>query len=157
MRFLEIKASDKKKIEQIIKIEKEAFGLNGGINEWILKPIIRYGKVFVLVIENEVIGIAEYIRGFGGDEVFLYGFSIKKKYRKCGYGKKLLEDSIKVFRKNKIKKIGLTVSLENIEAIKLYEKIGFKMEKTLKDEYGKGIDRLYFSKKIKNHLVDKEI
>lgn len=148
MRFLEIKANDKKYIDQIINIEKEAFGLSGGVDEWILKPIVRYGKVFVLVIENEVIGIAEYIRNFDGDEIFLYGFSIKKEYRKCGYGKKLLEESIEVFRKNEIKKIGLTVSLENIEAIELYKKMGFKMEEILKDEYGKGIDRLYFGREI---------
>ncbi|MGB6130078.1 MAG: GNAT family N-acetyltransferase [Psychrilyobacter sp.] len=148
MKFLEIHAKDKKYIEQIIEVEKEAFGVSGGVDEWILKPIIRYGKVFILVIEEEVIGIAEYIRDFHGDEVFLYGFSIKKKYRKCGYGKKLLEESIKVFRENKIKKIGLTVSLENQEAIELYKKIGFKMEDMLKDEYGKGVDRLYFGKEI---------
>lgn len=148
MEFFEIKAGDKKYIDQIIDVEKEAFGLNGGIDEWILKPIIRYGKVFVLVIEDEVIGIAEYIRDFDGDEIFLYGFSIKKEYRKCGYGKKLLEESIKVFRKNKIKKLGLTVSLENEEAIELYKKLGFKMEEILKNEYGKGIDRLYFGREI---------
>ncbi|OQY40743.1 MAG: GNAT family N-acetyltransferase [Fusobacteriia bacterium 4572_74] len=148
MEFLEIEAKDKKYIKQIIEIEKEAFGLNGGVDEWILKPMIRYGKVFVLVIENNVIGIAEYMRDFDGDEIFLYGFSIKKEYRKCGYGKKLLEESIKVFRENKIKKIGLTVSLENKEAIKLYKKMGFKMEEMLKDEYGKGIDRLYLGREI---------
>ena len=148
MKFLEIEAKDKKYIEQIIEVEKEIFGLSGGVDEWILKPMIRYGKVFVLVIEDEIIGIAEYMRSFDGDEIFLYGFSIKKKYRKCGYGKKLLEESIKVFRKNKIKKIGLTVSLENKEAIELYKKMGFKMEEMLKDEYGKGIDRLYFGKEI---------
>lgn len=148
MKFLEIKAKDKKYIEQIIEVEKEAFGVSGGVDEWILKPIIRYGKVFVLVIEDEVIGIAEYIRDFDGDEIFLYGFSIKKEYRKCGYGKKLLEESVKVFRENKIKKIGLTVSLENKAAIELYKKLGFKMEEMLKDEYGKGVDRLYFSRGI---------
>ncbi|MEI6856743.1 GNAT family N-acetyltransferase [Psychrilyobacter sp.] len=148
MKFLEIKSKDKKYIDQIIEIEKEAFGLSGGVDEWILKPIIRYGKVFVLVIDDEVIGIAEYIRGFDGDVVFLYGFSIKKEYRKCGYGEKLLEESIKIFRENKIKKIGLTVSLKNKSAIELYKKMGFKMEEMLKEEYGKGIDRIYFGRKM---------
>ncbi|UUV19230.1 GNAT family N-acetyltransferase [Fusobacteria bacterium ZRK30] len=148
MKFLEIEAKDKKYIEQIIEVEKEVFGVSGGVDEWILKPIIRYGKVFVLVIEDEVIGIAEYIRDFDGDEIFLYGLSIKKEYRKCGYGKKLLEESVKVFRENKIKKIGLTVSLENKPAIELYKKLGFKMKEMLKDEYGKGVDRLYFAREI---------
>lgn len=148
MKFWEIKAKDKKYIEQIIEVEKEAFGESGGVDEWILKPIIRYGKVFVLIIEDEVIGIAEYIRDFDGDEVFLYGFSIKKEYRKCGYGKKLLEKSIEVFRENKIKKIGLTVALENEGAIELYKKMGFKKEEMLKDEYGKGVDRLYLGREI---------
>ena len=146
--FLEIKAKDKKYIEQIIEIEKEAFGESGGVDEWILKPLIRYGKVFILVIEKDVIGVAEYMRSYDGEGIFLYGFSIKKEYRKCGYGKKMLEESMKVFKKNRIKKMGLTVSLENIEAIKLYKKMGFEMKELLKDEYGKKIDRFYFEREI---------
>jgi len=148
MKFLEIKAEDKKYIEQIIEIEKEVFGINGGVDEWILKPIIRYGKVFALVLEGEVVGVAEYIRNFNIDEMFLYGISVKKEYRKCGYAKKLIKKSIDIFEKNNIKRIGLTVSEENKGAIKLYKKMGFEMKNKFKDEYGKGIDRLYFCKEI---------
>jgi ribosomal protein S18 acetylase RimI-like enzyme len=148
MKCIEVTAEDIGYIEQIIEIEKEAFGVSGGVDEWILKPMIRYGKVLVLVNDGEVAGIAEYIRDFGGKEVFLYGFSIKKEYRKHGYGKKLLEDSINYFKQYGIKKMSLTVGLENKVAIELYKKIGFKNEKLLKNEYGKGIDRLCFSREI---------
>jgi len=144
MKFLEIGPTDKKYIKQIIEIEKEAFGENGGVDEWILKPIIRYGKTYILLLDEEVIGVAEYIRKFTGEEVFLYGISIKKGYRKHGYGKKILKKSIEEFRKYNIKKITLTVSEENLEAIELYKKLGFKNQEYLKDEYGEGIDRLFF-------------
>ena len=149
MKFIEVKPEDKNYIEQIIEIEKEAFGVSGGVDEWILKPIIRYGKVYVLLLKGEVIGISEYIRSFDGEEIFLYGFSVKKKYRKHGYGKKMLEESVKIFKENKIKRISLTVGLENQEAIELYKKLKFKNKKLLEDEYGKGIDRLYFVRAIK--------
>jgi ribosomal protein S18 acetylase RimI-like enzyme len=149
MKFIEVKPEDKNYIEQIIEIEKEAFGVSGGVDEWILKPIIRYGKVYVLLLKGEVIGISEYIRSFDGEEIFLYGFSVKKKYRKHGYGKKMLEESVKIFKENKIKRISLTVGLENQEAIELYKKLKFENKKLLKDEYGKGIDRLYFVRAIK--------
>ena len=149
MKFIEVKPEDRKYIEQIIEVEREAFGMSGGVDEWILKPMIRYGKVYILLLEEEVVGISEYIRSFDGEEIFLYGFSVKKKYRKQGYGKKILEESIKIFRDEKIERIALTVSKENTEAIELYMKLGFKKNDFFKDEYGKGIDRLNFVKQIK--------
>ena len=149
MKFIEIKPEDKNYIKQIIEIEKEAFGVSGGVDEWILKPIIRYGKVYVLLLKGKVVGISEYIRSFDREEVFLYGFSVKKEYRKHGYGKKMLEESIKIFKDKNIKRISLTVSEENVEAIELYKKLGFENKDFLKNEYGEGIDRLYFVKLIK--------
>ncbi|MCK5779632.1 MAG: GNAT family N-acetyltransferase [Psychrilyobacter sp.] len=148
MEFKEIDVNDDEYIDQIIEIEKEAFGENGGVDKWILKPLIKYGKVFVLVEDAKILGIAEFIRSFNVEEVFLYGFSIKKEYRQKGYGKKLLENSIEILKKNKIEKISLTTSIKNIKGIKLYEKIGFKKEEVLFNEYGTGVNHLKYSIKL---------
>jgi len=148
MEFVEVKVQDVEYIDQIITIEEEAFGKNGGVDQWVLKPLIRYGKVFVILKDSKVIGVAEFIRSFNIEEAFLYGFSIKKEYRQKGYGKKMLEQAIVSLKKHKIKKISLTTSEENKKAIKLYEKIGFKNIETLSNEYGEGIKRIKYSIKL---------
>ncbi len=148
MNFFELNPHDEKYIHQIVELEKEAFGSNGGVDLWILKPMVRYGKVFVLVKEEEVVGVGEFIRDYDGDEVFLYGFAIKKNYRRMGNGERLLRKCIEKFKEDNIKKVSLSVDLKNESAIKLYEKLGFINKKLLKDEYGKDINRFYFVKKI---------
>jgi ribosomal protein S18 acetylase RimI-like enzyme len=148
IKFVELDPDNKNHVEQIIEVEKEAFGINGGVDQWILKPIARYGKVYILIVGNEIIGIAEYIRNFSGEEVFLYGFSIKKEYRKKGYGKLLMNKCMEEFKKYKISKLSLTVDPKNLEAIYLYKKLGFNIRNLQKDEYGENIDRLYLVKNI---------
>ena len=53
-----------------------------------------------------------------------------------------------VISKENISKIQLTVSSDNVKAIKLYEKFGFKKIDFLEDEYGNGIHREFYEKKF---------
>jgi len=147
LKLIEVSAEDKDLIEEIIFIEEEAFGKNGGVDEWILKPIVRYGKVFVLKDENGIVSIAEFMKNFDNG-VFLYGLCTKKESRGKGYAKKILKKSEEYFKKNKIEKIELTVAPENKEAIDLYESLDYEIRELQKNEYGKGIDRLLMRKKI---------
>ncbi|TDT70627.1 ribosomal protein S18 acetylase RimI-like enzyme [Hypnocyclicus thermotrophus] len=150
MKFIEILSNEKEYIEQIIKIEERIFGKNGGVDYWILKPIIRYGKVLAIEENNKILAVAELINNWDNNTIYIYGFCVDIKYQSKGIGKVFLEKLKEYIIKNKktIKNIVLTVDKENIKAIKLYEKLGFEIEKELKDEYGKGIDRLYMMFKI---------
>lgn len=147
MKLIEVKARDTDLIEEIISIEEEAFGKNGGVDEWILKPIVRYGKVFVLRDADGIVSIAEFMKNFDGG-VFLYGLCTKKESRGRGYAREILKKSEEFFRKNEIKKIELTVAPENEEAIGLYKSLDYEIRELQKNEYGKGIDRLLMRKKI---------
>lgn len=149
MEFREIRASERELIEQIVKLEEEVFGENGGVDEWILKPFVRYGKVLVILEKGEVHGVAELMRDWTNELVYIYGFAIKKSSHGKGLGSTLLEKTLEKLKKEDIKEVTLTTDEKNIYAISLYEKFGFEKIEILRDEYGKGIDRLNMSLKLK--------
>ncbi|WP_341537111.1 GNAT family N-acetyltransferase [Methanosarcina barkeri] len=58
--------------------------------------------------------------------------SIDRNFRRKGFGEKLLEESIQEMRLNKIASVLLYVNVNNTSAIKLYEKLGFRIIKETK-------------------------
>ena len=121
----------------------------GGADMWMIMSFIRYGKLYVLLDDNDkLISVAQYQGVLGKNEVFLYGFSTSLKERGKGYGKILLEESQNRLKKIGIEKVYLTVDPKNSKAVKLYEKAGYTVEELQKDEYGKGIDRYLMIKNL---------
>ena len=110
MEFRELHDVDLTLMNKIVEIEEEAFEGNGNVDLWILKALIRYGKVFVLVEGDEIITIAEYMQVLGKDEVFLYGISTRKKYRNRGNARKIMEESEKY-----LKRLGYKEVVEYLE------------------------------------------
>lgn len=147
MEFRELHDVDLTLMNKIVEIEEEAFEGNGNVDLWILKALIRYGKVFVLVEGDEIITLAEYMQVLGKDEVFLYGISTRKKYRNRGNARKIMEESEKYLKRLGYKEVGLTVDPNNNIAMKLYKDLGYRIEEYQEDEYGKGIHR-YLMKKV---------
>lgn len=147
MEFRELHDVDLTLMNKIVEIEEEAFEGNGNVDLWILKALIRYGKVFVLVEGDEIITIAEYMQVLGKDEVFLYGISTRKKYRNRGNARKIMEESEKYLKRLGYKEVGLTVDPNNSIAMKLYKDLGYRIKEYQEDEYGKGIHR-YLMKKV---------
>ena len=147
MEFRELHDVDLTLMNKIVEIEEEAFEGNRNGDLWILKALIRYGKVFVLVEGDEIITIAEYMQVLGKDEVFLYGISTRKKYRNRGNARKIMEESEKYLKRLGYKEVGLTVDPNNNIAMKLYKDLGYRIEEYQEDEYGKGIHR-YLMKKV---------
>lgn len=147
MKFKELKVVDLELLNKIVELEEEAFEGNGNVDLWILKALIRYGKVFILEESDEIVTIAEYMQVMGKDEVFLYGISTRKKYRNHGYAKRIMKESERYLKDLGYKVIGLTVDPKNEIAIKLYKNLGYTIEEFQENEYGKGIDR-YLMKKV---------
>lgn len=142
-KLIEISKDDKKYIDEVLTLEEEVFGKNGGVDIWLLKPLIKYGKVLALLGENnEIEGVAEFIRAFDSKEVYIYGIAIRKSARGKGRGSLFLELIKDYMRKYEISVISLTVGRENEAAVNLYKKCGFKEEAFLENEYGTGNDRI---------------
>lgn len=140
MIFREIDIESIYEIKILKDLEKECFG-NGGIDEWVLRPFARYGKIIVLENNGEIISFAELFKIWDENAAYLYSFGTKKSYQRNGFGKKLLEYIIDYCKNSSIEKIKLTVAHENDSALCLYKSLGFKKIKNLENEYGIGIHR----------------
>lgn len=146
--FIEVKSEDREKIEEILEMEEGSLGVNGAIDIWTLKPLVRYGKVFAMVEEGSVVSAGEFMQKVESREIYLYGVSTRVGYWGRGYAKKLLEKSEEYFSKRGMEKINLTVDPENTRAVKLYKKLGYSIEAAHESEYGEGNDRIYMTKKL---------
>ena len=60
------------------------------------------------------------------DEVGIYGFVVRSSYRGRGYGRQMLEETIRTIQAHSQKQIMLEVDTENTNAIGLYRSSGFK-------------------------------
>ncbi|WP_291259597.1 N-acetyltransferase [Fusobacterium sp.] len=147
MKLKELKDVDLEMLNKIVEIEEEAFEGNGNVDLWILKALIRYGKVFVWEEAGEIVSIAEYMQVMDKREVFLYGLSTRKKYRHQGWAKKIMQESEKYLVANGYEEISLTVDPQNEIAIDMYKKLGFKIKEYQENEYGIGVHR-YLMKKV---------
>ncbi|MFK4786155.1 GNAT family N-acetyltransferase [Fusobacterium sp. MFO224] len=144
----EISIDDVKYMNEIIEMEKSTFGKLGGVDLWILKPIINFGKVFVVLENDKVIGAAEFLISFDSPHAFLYGISIHNLYQNKGIANSLLKFCANYFLKKGIINISLTVDPKNIKAIFLYKKNDYHITSLKENEYGKGIHRFIMEKKL---------
>jgi ribosomal protein S18 acetylase RimI-like enzyme len=143
-----VEKSDNKYIEEILELEKKVFGENGAIDIWNLKPYVKYGRVFVYLERDKVVAVVEIMKTWQEDKVYLYGLCVDVDYRGQGIGNKFMLDIFRYLKVENIKLVELTVAPENVEAIKLYEKIGFERKEFLENEYGEDKNRYLYMKKI---------
>lgn len=138
-----VKNTNKKIIDELVNLEKEAFGI-GGMNEWHLVPLIRHGKVFLLMTENdEILGAIQYLKDWEDNKAYAYGIAIFKEKQNRGLGTFLFKESLDFLKKEGINKVELTVDPMNERAIKIYkEKLGFEVLEYRKNEYGENENRL---------------
>lgn len=72
---------------------------------------------------------------------------VKENKRSLGYGEKLMLKAIRFLTEKGVKTLSLEVSIENHNAIKLYEKLGFKKEKIIKNYYN-NVDGLLYVRSL---------
>ena len=144
-----LKSNSKEIIDKLIEIESEAFG-EGGLNQWGLVPMIYHGLVYVIWLDKEPVGLAEYMRDMEDiKKAYLYGLAISKRYQGKGFGSQLLDYSLMDLSKRRIKKVELTVDPNNQNAVYIYHhKFGFDKIDYREDEYGLGEDRLIMERKL---------
>lgn len=137
-------------IARILQIEREAFG-NGALNEYVVVPMMRYGKVFAATDEQgEAIAIAYFMRNLNDiDEAYLVSVAVLPAYRGQDVGTELLRFGLDFLREIGIVRVRLTVDPANFTALSVYrEKLDFTVIDSSKDEYGEGEDRLIMSKEL---------
>ena len=131
-----------KLIEELTKFEKRidaAFKTLDGKQldefEAYTKRAIRRGNgrfILVAKAENNLVGylygeVRERPRVYTVKQIgFINDLFILPEYRNTGIGKELTEEALKIFRKKKLKHVCLNAMSGNQNALKAYEKLGFK-------------------------------
>jgi len=128
-------------LPEILRIQSEGFE-NVRQGE-IIKHSKKFREMFyVIKKENKVIGYCMYyLKPSFSDrrlkkESVIYSIAIARECRHRGFGRKLLEESIKEMKLNKVSAIFLYVNINNTPAVKLYEKTGFLKVKEVENICG---------------------
>ena len=141
IRILDAK-KDSNLLFKIVEHENEVFG-EATVGNWNIKPFAKYGKVFVMLSddEDELMSVIEVLSSFDRESAYVYGVSTVPKFQKNGYAKILLQFVMKTLEEMGIKKIELTVDMDNFTAKRIYEKLGFEIADNLDNEYGDNVER----------------
>lgn len=99
---------------------------------------------------GEVVGVLTVQRGMyrKNRHTANLGIAIKKPHRKKGLGSELITAGIQWCKENYIRKLNLEVFSSNKNAIALYEKLGFSIEGTRKNQFvieGKYVDDVFMT------------
>ncbi|MHB1686213.1 MAG: GNAT family N-acetyltransferase [Ignavibacteriaceae bacterium] len=105
-------------------------------NQAIAKQIKTGYLYFLIEEENKPVGYIGLIPKV--NELFLSKIYIKSSERGKGYAKKAIQFVEDLAKEKGLKKITLTVNKNNINAIKVYEKIGFKNLGSIVQDIGNG-------------------
>ena len=128
-------------LPEILRIQAEAFDSNNHEN------LIRYAKklskiFYVIKSQDKIAGYCAYYldpelssKGFRKKSV-IYSVATDNQFRGKGYGRKLLEESIKEMKINGVYSILLYVNVKNAPAVNLYKKMGFQILKKIEDICG---------------------
>ena len=149
IRILDAK-KDSDLLFKIVEHENEVFG-EATVGNWNIKPFAKYGKVFVMLSddEDELMSVIEVLSSFDRESAYVYGVSTVPKFQKNGYAKILLQFVMKTLKEMGIKKIELTVDMDNFTAKRIYEKLGFEIVDNLDNEYGDNVERYLMRYSIK--------
>lgn len=148
--FKAIEQSDKDTISQILRIEKAAFG-NGALTEYVVIPLMRHGRIYVAVDEDDApIASAYFMRDMKDlDLAYLLSIAVLPAFSGYEIGVALLEYALSDIKEYCVAKVQLTVDPSNFKALSTYrEKLGFMVSEGSSDEYGAGDDRLTMIKEL---------
>lgn len=104
-----------------------------------------FSKYFIYMEKSNIIGFINYYDMYERFE--LSYIEVKEEYRNQKIGSKLIEHLIEIAKSKNIDNITLEVNINNIYAIKLYEKYGFK-KVAIRKGYYDGIDGYLMERKM---------
>jgi len=142
-----IRNACEKDLDEIYKVELKSFKIPYPCHY--LKMLLSIAPTYFLVAEEEgrVLG---YISGIVrlGKIGHIISIAVDPDHRGKGIGERLVKALLEKFKENGMKKVRLEVRISNIAAINLYKKLGFTIEKRLKNYYPDGEDCYIMTKKL---------
>ncbi len=141
-----VRAWRKEDIQKLVALEKMCF--SDAWTEDEMESCLRFPfyKTFLLELDGELVGYSCETVLFEDAEIM--NIAIAPKYRKNGYGKKLLTEMLVVAKSLGAEQAFLEVRESNLSAKGLYESFGFERMGVRKGYYPDGEDAIVMTKKI---------
>ena len=98
--------------------------------------------VYFIVVDSKKVGTVSYIDE--GEEAYINALTVLPEFRGRGIGALAMGKLIKMLRS--FSKFTLTVHPDNISALIIYLKLGFRIKKFVENCYGDGEPRLYLER-----------
>lgn len=137
---------EQKELAELEKIESTIFEKKT-TPLWISRVFSKYGKVYSIKVDGEIIGsaycISEWAKKKEGQKAYLVRFFIKEEKRNEGHGTFLIDELLKNLKQERFSRVKTRVDPKNIAAIQvLCNHYGFNGTEFLLNEEGKGNHRL---------------
>ncbi|MCP3685605.1 MAG: GNAT family N-acetyltransferase [bacterium] len=113
-----------------------------------LDRVVEKGTIFYIKEETVIGMISFYDHDERFESAYIDLIAVLKEHRKKNLGMLLMEKCFSELKSKNIKKVRIRTWSTNPASKKLYEKAGFKVYKTEKDDRGKGVDSVYFEKEL---------
>lgn len=140
-----IRRLEEKDIKRVEELELDTLGTTLGSS--MLKNSINSNMEFYFVYEEkDILGYISTV--YSGEQVEILNICVDKNNQNKKIGTKLLSYIINYFYDLKTRSFILDVRNNNLRAIHLYEKFGFKQIHTRKNYYSNGDDALIYEKKL---------
>lgn len=136
--------SDAKAIADIIKrhFESDYMG-SANFDDKYIRGKMKKDAFFVAEESEKIVGCTR-ISFVDIDLAEIRTLCIDKEYRQKGIAQELLDESIKLLRERKMRKLIARIKSGNKEAAALFEKNSFRQEGYFREHYRKGIDVVQF-------------
>jgi len=133
-------------IKFIHELEKRIFGIDAYSYDFLCYLYIYSDFFEVSCLGNRIVGyiIGEIKDGWG----HIITIAVVEEYRRRGIGSRLLKDFIEYAKSKGVYDIYLEVSTKRVDAIRFYEKHGFKKSGFIPDYYRDGSDAYVMRRRI---------
>ncbi|MEM2368297.1 MAG: ribosomal protein S18-alanine N-acetyltransferase [Candidatus Bathyarchaeia archaeon] len=134
-----IEAASTKHLDKLYEIETECFKKEAFTKEQIARLLLDQNCISLIAKhEKEIIGFIVGIVYAEDDTTIghILTIDVSPRYHRRGVGTKLLQEMEKIFKDKNVKMIRLEVREDNIAALNLYDKLGYKKIRKLRRYYG---------------------
>jgi len=144
-----IERVEEKDLDEIYFLEIECFG-DDAYPKSFFEYVLRDRETIFLkaLVRGELAGfiVGRYFKKLGIGQV--YSIDVAEKFRRRGIGSALLREFEKELSKLGAREVVLQVSVDNIPAIRLYEKNGYRIVGRIRGYYGKNRDAYEARKRL---------
>ena len=123
--FFHIRDNDYDLLDQIIDMEERVHpGQNDGLGVFEVYSFIRYGRVYVAVEYDEILGCTYFMRDFDNPgKVFLYGILTAPEEAGKSLGEALLLSALADLKESGIRMAEVTCTPGNKKALRIYQEV----------------------------------